>query len=89
VRKRQEVAGCSTADRCGEGSKDVAAKIGEEHITRLACCGGEKKKKIERGDCWRGIAAGCGLGTNRMLAVLICSLGKDASMQLWVRWSTR
>jgi hypothetical protein len=35
-----------------------------------------KKKKIERGDCWRGIAAGCGLGTNRMLAVLICSLGK-------------
>jgi hypothetical protein len=28
-----------------------------------------KKKKIERGDCWRGIAAGCGLGTNRMLAV--------------------
>jgi hypothetical protein len=35
-----------------------------------------KKKKIERGDCWRGVAAGCGSGTNRILAALICSLGK-------------
>jgi hypothetical protein len=35
-----------------------------------------EKKKIERGDCWRGIAAGCGLGTNRKLATSICSLGK-------------
>jgi hypothetical protein len=35
-----------------------------------------EKKKIERGDCWRGIAAGCGLGTNRKLAASICSLGK-------------
>jgi hypothetical protein len=77
TRKKRELSGgCSTADRRGEGLKVVAAEFGEEQITRLACCGGEKKKKIERGDCWRGIAAGCGLGTNRMLAVLIRSFGK-------------
>jgi hypothetical protein len=44
VGERKEVAGCSTADRCGEGSKDVAAEIGEEQITRLACRGGEEKE---------------------------------------------
>jgi hypothetical protein len=31
-----------------------------------------KKRKFERGDCWWGIAAGCGLGTIRKLAALIC-----------------
>jgi hypothetical protein len=57
--------------------KVVASEFGEEQITRLACCGGEKrKKKIERGDCWRGIAAGCGLGTNRMLAVFDLLVGE-------------
>jgi hypothetical protein len=30
-----------------------------------------KKRKFERGDCWWGIAAGCGLGTIRKLATLI------------------
>jgi hypothetical protein len=77
VKKRELSGGCSTTDRRGEELKVVAAEFGEEQITRLACCGGEKRgKKIERGDCWRGIAAGCGLGTNKMLVVLICSLGE-------------
>jgi hypothetical protein len=31
-----------------------------------------KKRKFERGDCWWGIAAGCGLGTIRKLVALIC-----------------
>jgi hypothetical protein len=31
-----------------------------------------KKRKFERGDCWWGITAGCGLGTIRKLAALIC-----------------
>jgi hypothetical protein len=35
-----------------------------------------KKRKFERGDCWWGITAGCGLGTIRKLATLICSLGE-------------
>jgi hypothetical protein len=48
VGERIEVAGCSTADRCGEGSKDVAAEIGEEQIIRLACRGGEEKEIRER-----------------------------------------
>jgi hypothetical protein len=71
VGERKEVAGCSTADRCGEGSKDVAAEIGEDQITRLACHGGEEKEIRERRRWW-GIAAGCGLGTIRKLAALIC-----------------
>jgi hypothetical protein len=76
-KKRELSGGCSTTDRRGEELKVVAAEFGEEQTMILACCSGEKRrKKIERGDCWRGIAAGCGLGTNRMLAVLICSLGK-------------
>jgi hypothetical protein len=67
--------GCSTADRRGEGFQVVAAEFGEEQITRLACWVG-KKRKFERGDCWWGITAGCGLGTIRKLATLICSLGE-------------
>jgi hypothetical protein len=34
--------------------KVVAAEFGEEQITRLACCGGEKRrKKIERATAGR------------------------------------
>jgi hypothetical protein len=33
---------------CGEGSKDVAAVIGEEQITRLACRSGKEEEIRER-----------------------------------------